>query len=96
MISSRYLKGTVFCMQNCFSSLGWCTPLFSVLKCFGSRYWLGPREDRSEQICKQELGSLRLRLCHTEDHVFPSSFYDPLRETILNIGDGQVWRKKDK
>lgn len=35
------------------------------------------------------MGSLRLRVCHTEDHVFPSSFYDPLRETILGIKDGQ-------
>ncbi|XP_068685469.1 ras GTPase-activating protein 3-like [Montipora capricornis] len=52
-------------------------------------YWLGPREDKNEPPGKQDLGSLRLRVCHTEDHVFPSSFYDPLRETILGIKDGQ-------
>ncbi|XP_067037684.1 ras GTPase-activating protein 3-like isoform X1 [Acropora muricata] len=52
-------------------------------------YWLGPREDKSEPPSKQDLGSLRLRVCHTEDHVFPSNFYDPLREAILGIKDGQ-------
>ena len=54
------------------------------------RYWLGPREDKNEPPSKQDLGSLRLRVCHTEDHVFPSNFYDPLREAILGIKDGQV------
>ena len=54
------------------------------------RYWLGPRKDKNEPPSKQDLGSLRLRVCHTEDHVFPSNFYDPLRETILGIKDGQV------
>ncbi|KAK2573278.1 Ras GTPase-activating protein 3 [Acropora cervicornis] len=53
------------------------------------RYWLGPREDKNEPPSKQDLGSLRLRVCHTEDHVFPSNFYDPLREAILGIKDGQ-------
>ena len=54
------------------------------------RYWLGPREDKSDPVIKQDLGSLRLRVCHSQDYVFPSSFYDPLRETILGMGDGQV------
>ena len=55
------------------------------------RYWLGPREDKSDPVIKQDLGSLRLRVCHSQDYVFPSSFYDPLRETILGMGDGQVY-----
>ena len=54
------------------------------------RYWLGPREDKSDPVIKQDLGSLRLRVYHSQDYVFPSSFYDPLRETILGMGDGQV------
>ena len=54
------------------------------------RYWLGPREDKNDPPSKQELGSLRLRVCHTQDYVFPSGFYDPLRETMLDIKDGQV------
>lgn len=58
--------------------------------CFSCRYWLGPREDKNDPPSKQELGSLRLRVCHTQDYVFPSRFYDPLRETILGIKDGQV------
>ncbi|KAJ7377019.1 Ras GTPase-activating protein 2 [Desmophyllum pertusum] len=53
-------------------------------------YWLGPREDKHDPpVSKHELGSLRLRVCHTQDYVFPSSFYDPLRETMLGIKDGQ-------
>ena len=54
------------------------------------RYWLGPREEKNDPPGKQDLGSLRLRVCHSQDHVFPSSFYDPLRETVLSIKDGQV------
>ncbi|XP_073255503.1 ras GTPase-activating protein 3-like [Porites lutea] len=57
--------------------------------CHEGWYWLGPREDKSDPIIKQDLGSLRLRVCHSQDYVFPSSFYDPLRETMLGMGDGQ-------
>ncbi|CAH3105439.1 unnamed protein product [Porites lobata] len=57
--------------------------------CHEGWYWLGPREDKSDPVIKQDLGSLRLRVCHSQDYVFPSSFYDPLRETILGMGDGQ-------
>ena len=63
---------------------------FMVYEHLFLRYWLGPREDKNEPPSKQDLGSLRLRVCHTEDHVFPSNFYDPLREAILGIKDGQV------
>ena len=54
------------------------------------RYWLGPREEKNDPPVKQDIGSLRLRVTHTQDHVFPSSFYEPLREKILAIKDGQV------
>lgn len=64
--------------------------VITLLFCCPGRYWLGPREEKNDPPSKQELGSLRLRVCHTQDYVFPSSFYDPLRETVLGIKDGQV------
>lgn len=50
-------------------------------------YWLGPREERVNSTTKSDMaiGSVRLKVCYTEDHVFPSSYYDPLRETILEV-----------
>lgn len=67
-------------------------PVSWMWLCALLRYWLGPREDKNDPTNgKQELGSLRLRVCHTQDHVFPSSFYDPLRETVLDIKEDQVW-----
>ena len=36
------------------------------------------------------IGSLRLKVCYTEDHVFPSSYYDPLRETVLEVDGSEV------
>ncbi|KXJ20393.1 Ras GTPase-activating protein 3 [Exaiptasia diaphana] len=47
-------------------------------------YWLGPREDRRSSVSQQSIGSLRVKICYTEDHVFPSSYYDPMREAILD------------
>lgn len=37
----------------------------------------------------EELGSLRLNIVYTEDHVFPSEHYTPLRDLLLhsaNVG----------
>ncbi|EDO43446.1 predicted protein [Nematostella vectensis] len=49
-------------------------------------YWLGPREERDSPAQRQgSIGSLRLKVCYTEDYVFPSSYYEPLREAILEI-----------
>ena len=35
----------------------------------------------------EELGSLRLNIVYTEDHVFPSEHYTPLRDLLLNSAD---------
>lgn len=35
----------------------------------------------------EELGSLRLNIVYTEDHVFPSEHYTPLRDLLLHSAD---------
>ncbi|GCB81843.1 hypothetical protein scyTo_0022579, partial [Scyliorhinus torazame] len=49
-------------------------------------YFLQPR-DNSKPVKPIGLGSLRLNVVYTEDHVFPSQFYDPLRDLLLKSAD---------
>lgn len=44
-------------------------------------YFLQPRDNAKSP--KTDLGSLRLKIDYTSDHVFSSCFYDPLRNLIL-------------
>lgn len=38
----------------------------------------------------EELGSLRLNIVYTEDHVFPSEYYTPLRDLLLHSANVEV------
>ncbi|XP_078064564.1 ras GTPase-activating protein 3-like, partial [Mustelus asterias] len=49
-------------------------------------YFLQPR-DNGKPIKPVDLGSLRLNVVYTEDHVFPSQYYDPLRDLLLKSAD---------
>lgn len=56
---------------------------------FFLRYFLQPRENGGKSVKVEELGSLRLNIVYTEDHVFPSEHYTPLRDLLLhsaNVG----------
>ncbi|KAJ8410497.1 hypothetical protein AAFF_G00194010 [Aldrovandia affinis] len=46
-------------------------------------YFLQPRDNGSKSVKLDELGSLRLNIVYTEDHVFPSEYYSPLRDLLL-------------
>uniref|UniRef100_A0A665TQS3 RAS p21 protein activator 3 n=1 Tax=Echeneis naucrates TaxID=173247 RepID=A0A665TQS3_ECHNA len=46
-------------------------------------YFLQPRENGGKSVKVEELGSLRLNIVYTEDHVFPSEHYTPLRDLLL-------------
>uniref|UniRef100_A0A8C6TRR0 RAS p21 protein activator 3 n=1 Tax=Neogobius melanostomus TaxID=47308 RepID=A0A8C6TRR0_9GOBI len=47
-------------------------------------YFLQPRENGGKSVKVEELGSLRLNIVYTEDHVFPSEHYTPLRDLLLH------------
>ncbi|KAG7463535.1 hypothetical protein MATL_G00177580 [Megalops atlanticus] len=47
-------------------------------------YLLQPRDNGSKTGKPDDLGSLRLNIVYTEDHVFPSEYYSPLQELLLN------------
>uniref|UniRef100_A0A669BRU1 RAS p21 protein activator 3 n=1 Tax=Oreochromis niloticus TaxID=8128 RepID=A0A669BRU1_ORENI len=47
-------------------------------------YFLQPRENGGKSVKVDELGSLRLNIVYTEDHVFPSEHYTPLRDLLLH------------
>uniref|UniRef100_A0AAY4CKK5 RAS p21 protein activator 3 n=1 Tax=Denticeps clupeoides TaxID=299321 RepID=A0AAY4CKK5_9TELE len=47
------------------------------------RYFLQPRDNVGKSVKADELGSLRLNIIYTEDHVFPSEHYSPLRDLLL-------------
>uniref|UniRef100_UPI00398E67FD ras GTPase-activating protein 3 isoform X4 n=1 Tax=Pristiophorus japonicus TaxID=55135 RepID=UPI00398E67FD len=49
-------------------------------------YFLQPR-DNGKPIKPVDLGSLRLNVVYTEDHVFLSHYYDPLRDLLLKSAD---------
>ncbi|KAK6305880.1 hypothetical protein J4Q44_G00246600 [Coregonus suidteri] len=46
-------------------------------------YFLQPRDNGGKPVKVDELGSLRLNIVYTEDHVFPSDHYSPLRDLLL-------------
>ncbi|CAL8351075.1 unnamed protein product [Merluccius merluccius] len=46
-------------------------------------YFLQPREGGGRVVKVEELGSLRLNIVYTEDHVFSSHHYNPLRDLLL-------------
>ncbi|MBN3322689.1 RASA3 protein, partial [Atractosteus spatula] len=50
-------------------------------------YFLQPRDNGSKIVKPDELGSLRLNIVYTEDHVFPSEYYSPLRDLLLKSAD---------
>ena len=48
-----------------------------------TRYFLQPRDNGSKSLKPGDLGSLRLNVVYTEDHVFSSDYYSPLRDLLL-------------
>ncbi|XP_016349643.1 ras GTPase-activating protein 3-like [Sinocyclocheilus anshuiensis] len=46
-------------------------------------YFLQPRDNGYKSVKADELGSLRLNIVYTEDHVFPTEHYNPLRDLLL-------------
>ncbi|XP_045555598.1 ras GTPase-activating protein 3 isoform X1 [Salmo salar] len=46
-------------------------------------YFLQPRDNGGKPVKVDELGSLRLNIVYTEDHVFSSDHYSPLRDLLL-------------
>lgn len=57
---------------------------------FLCRYFLQPRENGGKSVKVDELGSLRLNIVYTEDHVFPSEHYTPLRDLLLHSANVEV------
>ncbi|KAK2118625.1 hypothetical protein P7K49_000011 [Saguinus oedipus] len=51
------------------------------------RYFLQPRDNGSKSLKPDDLGSLRLNVVYTEDHVFSSDYYRPLRDLLLKSAD---------
>lgn len=47
------------------------------------RYFLQPRDNGGKSVKADELGSLRLNIVYTEDHVFPSESYSDLTDLLL-------------
>uniref|UniRef100_A0A8D0GAW0 RAS p21 protein activator 3 n=1 Tax=Sphenodon punctatus TaxID=8508 RepID=A0A8D0GAW0_SPHPU len=50
-------------------------------------YLLFPRDNGNKSLKPDDLGSLRLNVVYTEDHVFSSDYYSPLRDLLLNSAD---------
>uniref|UniRef100_A0A8C8RD36 RAS p21 protein activator 3 n=1 Tax=Pelusios castaneus TaxID=367368 RepID=A0A8C8RD36_9SAUR len=50
-------------------------------------YFLQPRDNGNKSLKPDELGSLRLNVVYTEDHVFSSDYYSPLRDLLLKSAD---------
>lgn len=57
------------------------------------RYFLQPRDNGSKNLKPGDLGSLRLNVVYTEDHVFSSDSYSPLRDLLLKSADVEVLRQ---
>ncbi|XP_053420110.1 ras GTPase-activating protein 3 isoform X2 [Nycticebus coucang] len=55
--------------------------------CYKAWYFLQPRNSSSKSPKPDDLGSLRLNVVYTEDHVFSSNYYSPLRELLLKSAD---------
>uniref|UniRef100_A0A8D2PK23 RAS p21 protein activator 2 n=1 Tax=Zosterops lateralis melanops TaxID=1220523 RepID=A0A8D2PK23_ZOSLA len=56
---------------------------------FQAWYLLQPRENGNKSSKTDDLGSLRLNICYTEDCVLPSEYYTPLRNLLLKSSDVQ-------
>ncbi|XP_007502175.2 ras GTPase-activating protein 2 isoform X2 [Monodelphis domestica] len=52
-------------------------------------YLLQPRDNGNKSSKTDDLGSLRLYICYTEDYVLPSEYYGPLRNLLLKSPDVQ-------
>ncbi|MEE6500756.1 hypothetical protein FKM82_003918 [Ascaphus truei] len=52
-------------------------------------YLLQPKDNGSKSSKYDDLGSLRLSFCYSEDYVLPSDFYVPLRNLMLKSPDVQ-------
>uniref|UniRef100_A0A669PM11 RAS p21 protein activator 2 n=1 Tax=Phasianus colchicus TaxID=9054 RepID=A0A669PM11_PHACC len=52
-------------------------------------YLLQPRENGNKSSKTDDLGSLRLNICYTEDCVLPSEYYASLRNLLLKSSDVQ-------
>lgn len=57
---------------------------------FLPRFFLQPRDNGSKSLKPDDLGSLRLNVVYTEDHVFSSEYYSPLRDLLLKSADVEV------
>ncbi|XP_051481800.1 ras GTPase-activating protein 2 isoform X3 [Apus apus] len=56
---------------------------------FQAWYLLQPRENGNKSSKTDDLGSLRLNICYTEDYVLPSEYYTSLRNLLLKSSDVQ-------
>uniref|UniRef100_A0A8C3Y6T9 RAS p21 protein activator 2 n=1 Tax=Catharus ustulatus TaxID=91951 RepID=A0A8C3Y6T9_CATUS len=56
---------------------------------FQAWYLLQPRENGNKSSKTDDLGSLRLNICYTEDCVLPSEYYTSLRNLLLKSADVQ-------
>ncbi|XP_051759275.1 ras GTPase-activating protein 3 isoform X1 [Ctenopharyngodon idella] len=59
-------------------------------------YFLQPRDNGHKSVKADELGSLRLNIVYTEDHVFPTEHYNPLRDLLLHSAHVEVSEVKAK
>lgn len=69
---------------------GRCCRLTPLVLCPLPRYFLQPRDNGSKILKPGDLGSLRLNVVYTEDHVFSSDYYSPLRDLLLKSADVEV------
>lgn len=71
----------------------WLKSFFSVSRptiFLPARYFLQPRDNGNKSLKPDDLGSLRLNVVYTEDHVFSSDYYSPLRDLLLKSADVEV------
>lgn len=54
------------------------------------RYFLQPRVNGNKTLKPDDLGSLRLNVVYTEDHVFLPEHYNPLKDLLLKSADVEV------
>uniref|UniRef100_A0A8D2PEK4 RAS p21 protein activator 2 n=1 Tax=Zosterops lateralis melanops TaxID=1220523 RepID=A0A8D2PEK4_ZOSLA len=72
------------------SSIMWIRKYLISYNCIVTcRYLLQPRENGNKSSKTDDLGSLRLNICYTEDCVLPSEYYTPLRNLLLKSSDVQ-------
>ena len=67
-----------------------CLILPCLVRVSCTRYFLQPRDNGSKSLKPEDLGSLRLNVVYTEDHVFSSDYYSPLRDLLLRSADVEV------